>query len=83
MSAESTEAQVADEVALDVDGVAFTLRVFPDPSGLRGQVFYGEEKIAGVQVFHTTDVARLVQRARSDRAVARAVERLKPADADA
>ncbi len=62
-------------VPLEVGGHPFTLHVYDDPSGLRGQVFDGEEKIAGVQVFHTTDVDRLIALARRDRAVARAVER--------
>lgn len=60
---------------LEVGGQHFTLHVYPDPSGLRGQVFDGEEKIAGVQIFHTTDVDRLLALARRDRAVLRAVER--------
>ncbi len=59
---------------LEVGDQHFTLYVYPDPSGLRGQVFDGEEKIAGVHVFHTTDVGRLVALARQDRAVLRAVE---------
>jgi hypothetical protein len=63
------------DVPLEVGGVTFQLRVFDDPSGLRGQVFDGEEKVAGVQVFHTKDVARLVEMARRDRAVARGAER--------
>lgn len=64
------------ELPFEVGGVALTMRVYPDPSGLRGQVFSGEEKLAGVQVFHTTDVDRLFARAASDRAVLRAVARL-------
>ena len=63
------------DVLLEFDGVALQLRVFDDPSGLRGQVFDGEEKLAGVQVFHTKDVDRLVATARRDAAVRRAVER--------
>lgn len=62
-------------VPLDVGGQQFTLRVYADPSGLRGQVFDGEEKLAGVQVFHTTDVARLIALAQRDRAVLRAAQR--------
>jgi hypothetical protein len=64
-----------EELDLEVDGCRFRLRVFADPSGLRGQVFLGEEKIAGVQVYHTTDVEALVREARRDRAVLRAVTR--------
>lgn len=60
------------ELELGIEGANFVLRVFADPSGLRGQVFRGEEKIAGVQVYHTTDVEALVRQARSDRAVLRA-----------
>jgi hypothetical protein len=63
------------EVVLDFGGVTLQLRVFDDPSGLRGQVFDGEEKVAGVQVFHTKDVSRLVAVARRDAAVHRGVER--------
>lgn len=66
-------------VDLDVDGQQFTLWIHPDPSGLRGQVFDGEEKIAGVQIFHTTEVALLVELARKDRAVLRAVSRRQEA----
>jgi hypothetical protein len=60
------------EVELEVEGVVFRLLVFPDPSGLRGQVFRGEEKVAGVQVYHVTDVDALVRRALQDPAVLRA-----------
>lgn len=64
------------EVALDIEGVVLRLLVFEDPSGLRGQVFDGEEKVAGVQIFHTQDVNLLVDRARRDRAVRRHLARL-------
>lgn len=71
-----SEVTIPDEVAIEVGGVAFTLRVHDDPSGLRGQVFHGEEKIAGsIQIFHHKDVRRLVEMARRDRAVLRAAER--------
>ena len=69
------------EVPLEVQGVTFRLLVFPDPSGLRGQVFDGEEKIAGVHVFHTRDVAALVERAGRDRAVQRGAARRVARDA--
>lgn len=62
-------------VPLLVGGQEFTLFVYADPSGLRGQVFDGQEKLAGVQVFHTQDVKRLVGLAMRDRAVLRAVAR--------
>lgn len=67
---------VPDEVELRLDGVSFRVLIFPDPSGLRGQVFLGEEKIAGVQIFHETSREHLLARARRDRAVTRAVARL-------
>lgn len=70
---------VPSEVELDVGGVGFVLRVFADPSGLRGQVFHGEEKIAGVQIYHSADVDALVRQACRDRAVLRAAERLAAA----
>lgn len=70
-------ATAPQEVAFVQDGVDLTLRVFPDPSGLRGQVFFGEEKLAGVQIFHRTEVDVLLRQARGNRAVLRAVERLK------
>lgn len=63
------------ELALDIDGISLRLRVYDDPSGLRGQVFDGEEKVAGVQIFHTKDVQLLLARARGDRAVHRHVAR--------
>jgi hypothetical protein len=67
----------AHSVPLEVDGVTFDLRIWPDPSGLRGQVFWGEEKIAGVQIYHDTAEGHLVEAARRDPAVRRAVERLR------
>lgn len=66
-------------IDLDLEGQRFVLRVFSDPSGLRGQVFRGEEKIAGVQVYHTTDVEALVRSALRNRAVLRAVAPPTPA----
>jgi hypothetical protein len=62
----------AEEIEFEAAGASFVLRVFPDPSGLRGQVFRGEEKIAGVQIYHTEDRAALVREAVRDRAVLRA-----------
>jgi hypothetical protein len=62
------------EVELEVGEAKFVLRVFPDPSGLRGQVFRGEEKVAGVQIYHSTDVEALLREARRNRAVRRAAQ---------
>jgi hypothetical protein len=67
------------EVPLEVAGVTFSLRIFDDPSGLRGQVFHGEEKIAGLQVYHHKDVERLITAAQRDAAVSRAVARISGA----
>jgi hypothetical protein len=66
--------QLPASIELEVDGVTFELRVFDDPSGLRGQVFRGEEKVAGVQLYHDKDVDRLVKLARKDPAVLRAAQ---------
>lgn len=68
----AAESLAPDEIAFDAGGEAFVLRVFPDPSGLRGQVFRGEEKIAGVQIYHSTDRDLLLREARRNRAVLRA-----------
>jgi hypothetical protein len=65
--------ELLEEIDFEVDGAAFVLRVFSDPSGLRGQVFRGEEKIAGVQIYHSDDRGALLREARRDRAVLRAV----------
>lgn len=65
------------EVEVSVDGVTFSMRVSDDPSGLRGQVFHGHEKIAGVQIYHQKSVDKLIAMAERDRAVLRAAERLK------
>lgn len=72
MTAAGGTSEEVREVELVVEGVAFALRVFPDPSGLRGQVFRGEEKVAGVQIYHSTDVEALIREARRNRAVLRA-----------
>ncbi len=64
------------EVPFEFNGVNFTMRIFDDPSGLRGQVFYGEEKQAGIQVFHTKSQDSLFKKARQDKAVIRAAERI-------
>lgn len=68
---------IPSEVDLNIDGVSFVLHVRDDPSGLRGQVFYGEEKIAGVQIFHHKSVDNLTAMALKDAAVLRAVDRIK------
>jgi metal-sulfur cluster biosynthetic enzyme len=70
-----TTAGAAEEIPFELDGVSFALRVHPDPSGLRGQVFQGEEKIAGVQIYHSTDRDTLLREARGNRAVRRWLER--------
>ena len=62
--------------SVDVGGVTFEVRISDDPSGLRGQVFYGEENIAGVQVFHLKSVEKLLDMARKDTAVLRAATRI-------
>ena len=69
----------AEEINFEVDGVGFVLRVFPDPSGLRGQVFSGDEKVAGVQIYHREDREELLRQARTDRAVRQAAARMAAA----
>ena len=64
-----------EQLDFEVDGVAFVLRVFPDPSGLRGQVFRGDEKVAGVQIYHRDDRDALLAEALRNRAVRRAAAR--------
>lgn len=71
--------EIPSEVGLEIDGVSFTLRVSDDPSGLRGQVFHGEEKVAGVQIYHQKSLDRLTAIALRDAAVLRAVDRIKGA----
>lgn len=73
---EGNDMQTAGEqLDFEVNGVAFVLRVFDDPSGLRGQVFRGDEKVAGVQIYHREDREALLAEARKDRAVRRAAAR--------
>lgn len=67
------------EVALEVGGVSFTLLLFPDPSGLRGQVWHGDERIAGLRLFHSSDADRLAELASRNSAVLRAAARLSDA----
>jgi len=64
-----------EEIPFELDGVSFVLRVHPDPSGLRGQVFHGEEKVAGVQIYHSRDRDTLLREARGNRAVRRWLDR--------
>ena len=71
--------ETPEEIPFEVDGIDFVLRVHPDPSGLRGQVFRGDEKVAGVQIYHREDTEALLVEARRDRAVRRAVERARSA----
>ncbi len=63
-----------EEIPFEVGGVSLVLRVHPDPSGLRGQVFRGDEKIAGVQIYHRQDREALLAEARRNRAVLRVIE---------
>jgi hypothetical protein len=70
------------EVALEVGGVPFTLRLSPSPSGLRGQVWHGDERIAGVRLFHSSDVDRLRELAARNSAVLRAAARLSDTTAE-
>ena len=63
--------QPMETIGFEVDGSAFTMRVSETASGLRGLVFSGDEKVAGVQVYHRSDRDALLQTARSDRAVLR------------
>ena len=60
-----------ESVPLTVGDTTFELRIFNDPSGLRGQVMVGEEKIAGIQIFHSTDRDALIAKAKADKAVKR------------
>lgn len=71
------------EVALEVGGVSFTLLLFPNASGLRGQVWHGEERIAGLRLFHSSDVDRLAELAGRNTAVLRAAARLSGATSEA
>ncbi len=64
------------EVPVEVGGVSFTVTVTPSPSGIRGKVWYHDEKIAGMRLFHSDDVDQLLEQVRRDAAVLRAVERL-------
>lgn len=78
------EATIPQEVALEVSGVPFTMRLSPSPSGLRAQVWHNDERVAGVRLFHSSDVNRLRELASRNRAVLRAAERLsgtQPKDA--
>jgi hypothetical protein len=68
---------MTEEIDFEVDGAAFVLRVVPAPSGLRGEVFSGDEKVAGVYAYHTEDRQALLRQARSDHAVQRAAARLE------
>lgn len=61
-----------EEVEFEVEGSAFVLRVSRGASGIRGQVFRGEVRIAGVQIYHSNDIDLLLRDARGNRAVLRA-----------
>lgn len=62
-----------ETIAIEVAGTPLELRVFDDPSGLRGQVFRGHEKLAGVQIYHSDDRDALIEQARRNPAVLRSV----------
>lgn len=64
------------ELPFEFGGIAFRLLVYKAPSGLRGQVFHGEEKVAGMRIYHSEDIDRLRAQLERDRAFLRAVERL-------
>jgi len=66
------ESDIPEEIEFEADGAAFVLRVSRGASGIRGQVFRGEVRIAGVQIYHSNDVELLVRDARRNRAVLRA-----------
>ena len=68
---------MTEQIDFEVDGVPFVLHVAASPSGLRGQVFSGDEKVAGVRVYHTEDRRALLRQARRDPAVHRAADRLR------
>jgi hypothetical protein len=80
MTAEAGAAVAEDAqptvMPFDYAGVQFELRVRHEPSGLAGQVFHGQEFVAGIRLFHSEDVNRLQALAVKDRAFLRAVERL-------
>jgi hypothetical protein len=67
-----------ESLALEVGSCTFELRVFTDPSGLRGQVMDGEDKVAGIQIFHSTDKDALIAKARADKAVRRRAGMVPP-----
>lgn len=64
--------EVPAEIEFETEGSTFVLRIVRGGSGLRGQVFRGEERIAGVQTFHTDDPELLLREAQRNRAVLRA-----------
>jgi len=69
---EPVASDAPEKIEFEADGVTFVLRVSRGASGIRGQVFRGEVRIAGVQIYHSNDVELLVREARRNRAVARA-----------
>ena len=69
--------EAPEEIDFEVDGTPFVLRVVVGPSGLRGHVFSGDEKVAGVYAYHTDDRQVLLRQARADVAVQRAAARSK------
>ncbi len=69
---EVTAGDTPEEIEFEVEGSAFVLRISRGASGIRGQVFRGEVRIAGVQIYHSNDVDLLVREARGNQAVLRA-----------
>lgn len=66
----------SQHLTVEVDGVTFTVQTSPSPSGLRGQVWYGERRIAGLRLFHDDSAERLLEQVRRHRAVLRAAAEL-------
>lgn len=61
---------------IERDGLEFRLHVFRLPSGLRGDLYFGDEKVAGQRIYHSDDVERLRDQVLRDAAFQRAVRRL-------
>lgn len=66
-------------LTVEVDGVPFSVQTSPSPSGLRGQVWYGERRIAGLRLFHEDNADKLLEQVRRHPAVLRAAAELSAA----